>query len=102
MSDKNLKKRRLLGSEGLSGKTLSLLAGMVVTVGVVAADAKSANAKTQIEPTIEASVAAIQKSPGAIILVPALASGEQTAAHYSHRSHNSHSSHQSHYSSRGY
>jgi hypothetical protein len=89
-------KRKLIGAERLGNKTLQLVTGMAVAVGI--AVASPVEASTPSEPVVTASIS--QVAPGTIVLVPAASNGEQITYHRSHSSHQSHQSHSSHYSGR--
>lgn len=86
--------------DSLHGTTIQLIAGALLSAGLLLGGTPSAEAKSIAAPTFSAP----SSQGNAIVLAPSSGMTKQgstlLAGHYSHSSHASHASHQSHYSSR--
>ena len=91
---------RLSQDDSLRGTTIQLIAGALLSAGLLLSGTPSAEAKSIAAPTLSAP----SSQGNAIILAPSSGMTKQgstlLAGHFSHSSHASHTSHQSHYSSR--
>ncbi len=91
---------RLSQDDSLQGTTIQLIAGALLSAGVLFGGTTPAEAKLIAAPTLSAP----SNQGNAIVLAPGSGmtrtGGALLADHYSHSSHASHASHHSHYSSR--
>ena len=86
--------------DSLQSTTIQLIAGALLSAGLLFSGNPSAEAKVITTPTLNAPSSqgsAIVLSPGSGVTKRG---GSMLAQHYSHSSHASHASHHSHYSSR--